>query len=247
MRKPSDNLSGPASRVGRVRLPGGAPRLLGRWLPGLVGGGLAGAGLARRGRAGAALVLAGGALAYGGATGRAPLPAWLRSRLPAAEGRGLVVRRAVTIQRPVEELYAFWRDFEHLPRFMGYLRSVAVGADGRSRWAAAGPGGTAVAWDAEVTDERPNELIRWRSLPGAGVSNRGEVRFRPAPAGRGAEVRVELTYEPPAGVLGATLAHLLGRGADRQVRESLRNFKQLMEAGEIPTNDRQPVGDCRGG
>ena len=223
-------------------------RLGRRWLPGVAGAALAAVGMSRRSPAGAALAIAGGALAYAGVSGRTPLPDWLRSRLPRAEAEGLVVRRAITIQRPAEELYAFWRDFEHLPRFMGYVRSVTVqDPGGRSHWVASGPAGTTVEWDARIVAEEPNSLIRWESLPGARVANRGEVRFQPAPAGRGTEVRVRLEYEPPAGMVGATLAQVLGQGADRQVRESLRNFKQLMEAGEIPTNDHQPMGTCLNG
>src|ERR671933_2687445 len=105
-------------RITRMATP---DRLGRRWLPGVAGAALAALGISRRSPAGAALAIAGGALAYGGLRGRTPLPDWLRSRLPRAEAETLVVKRAITIQRPAEELYAFWRDFEHLPRFMGYL------------------------------------------------------------------------------------------------------------------------------
>jgi uncharacterized membrane protein len=177
-----------------------------------------------RSPAGAVLAVAAGALVYAGVTGKAPVPDWLRARFPHTDERGLlVIVRAVTIQRARDELYAFWRDFGNLPRFMGYLH------------------------DAEIVEDHSGSLIRWRSLPGAQVPNRGEVRFQDAPAGRGTEVRLRFEYDPPAGVVGATLAQALGRGADRQVRESLRNFKQLMEAGEIPTNDGQPMGSCHAG
>ena len=232
-------------QIRRLQPAGASPRGLRRWLPGAAGGALAGVGISRRSAAGAALALAGGALAYGSLSGKAPLPSWLRARLPQpATDRALLVKRAVTIQRPPEELYAFWRDFTHLPRFMRYLQSVTVQPGGRSHWVANGPAGSRVEWDAEIVEERPGALVRWQALPGAQVPNRGEVRFQPAPAGRGTEVRVRLEYEPPAGSFGATLAQLLGQGADRQVRESLRNFKQLMEAGEIPINEHQPRGTC---
>ena len=177
-----------------------------------------------RSPAGAVLAVAAGALVYAGVTGKAPVPAWLRARFPHTDERGLlVIVRAVTIQRARDELYAFWRDFGNLPRFMGYLH------------------------DAEIVEDHSGSLIRWRSRPGAQVPNQGEVRFQDAPAGRGTEVRVRFEYDPPAGVVGATLAQALGRGADRQMRESLRNFKQLMETGEIPTTDGQPRGSCHAG
>lgn len=202
------------------------------------------AGLVRRSPGGALLALAGGAIAYGSATGQLPLPGWVRSRLPVRGERGLVVDRAFTILRPIEDVYGYWRDFERLPSFMPYLRSVTTTDGGRSHWVANGPAGTTVEWDAVILDDRPNELIRWESLPGAQVPNRGVVRFDPAPGDRGTEVRVHLEYDPPAGRLGATIAQLLGEGADRQVRESLRRFKSIVESGVAPTNDDQPMGSC---
>jgi uncharacterized membrane protein len=221
---------------------------LGRGLPAVAGLGLAALGITRRSPAGALLALAGGAVAYGGITHKAPLPGWVSSRFPHVDVDGrVVIKRAVTIQRQSEELYAFWRDFSNLPRFMRYLHEVRVDDNKRSHWVASGPLGTRVEWTAEIVEEQPDTLIRWQSVPGAQVPNRGEVRFQTAPTGRGTEVRLRLEYEPPAGVVGATVAQVLGQGADRQVRESLRNFKQLMEAGEIPTNDRQPMGTCREG
>ena len=109
----------PAAEVGSA--PAGAAPRLGRWVAGLAGGGLAGFGVAHRSPAGAALALAGGALAYGGLTGKAPLPAWLLRRFPQPQpgDTGLQVRRAVTILRPADELYALWRDLSKLPQFMG--------------------------------------------------------------------------------------------------------------------------------
>ncbi len=224
---------------------GAAPGRVRRWVPMVGGTVVALLGLRRRSALGMVMAAAGGAIAYASATGRAPLPDWVRSRLPAEGDRGLVVERGFTILRPREDLYRFWRDFENLPRFMPHLQSVTVTGDRRSHWTTSGPAGTTVEWDADLVEERPNELLRWESLPGSQVENRGEVRFSPAPGDRGTEVRVRLEYEPPAGIAGATVAQLLGEGADRQVRESVRRFKSLMEAGEIPTNDGQPMGTCR--
>jgi uncharacterized membrane protein len=127
---------------------------------------------------------------------------------------------------------------------MPHLQSVTVTDDRRSHWVTSGPAGKTVEWDAEIVDERPDELIRWQSLPGAQVANRGEVRFVPAPGDKGTEVRVSLEYSPPAGALGATIAQIFGQGPDRQVREAVRRFKSIMETGEVPTNDGQPMGTC---
>jgi uncharacterized membrane protein len=147
------------------------------------------------------------------------------------------VHRQVTIRRPIEDVYAFWRRFENLPRFMRHLDEVQELGNGRSRWTAIGPGGVRVTWDAAIERERRNELIAWRSLPGAFVAARGLVRFTKAPADRGTEVRVHLEYVPPAGHLGKAVATMLGREPSQQVGEDLHRFKQLMEAGEVPLSD----------
>lgn len=143
------------------------------------------------------------------------------------------VEKAMTINRSPEEVYQAWRDFSNLPRFMLHLESVQVMGDGRSRWKAKAPAGRTVEWDAEITEDRPNEVIAWRSLPGADVQNSGTVRFNPAPGGRGTEVRVKLQYDPPAGVVGATVAKLFGEEPNQQLREDLYRFKQVLETGEV--------------
>ena len=157
---------------------------------------------------------------------------WLTSEGGGRDG-ALRVKRSVTLDRSPEELYRFWHDFENLPRFMRHLVSVKTLDNGRTRWIAKGPAGTTVQWNAEVTQDLPNELIAWRSLEGADVHNAGTVRFEPAPGGRGTMVRVELEYWPPAGRLGATVAKLFGEEPSQQLAGDLRRFKQVMETGEI--------------
>ena len=152
------------------------------------------------------------------------------------------VKKTILINRSPEELYHHWRDFQNLPRFMKNLESVEVTTDERSHWVAKGPAGKRVKWDAEIADDRPNELIAWRSLDGADVENSGSVRFEPAPGGRGTLVSVEMQYSPPAGVVGATVAKLFGRAPEQEVEEDLRRFKQVMETGEIITTQGQPAG-----
>jgi uncharacterized membrane protein len=150
-----------------------------------------------------------------------------------AGGRGMHVERTVTVLRPVDELYAEWRDLAHWPAFVPTLQSVTPLDGKRSHWVARGPAGMPVEWDAEVVAEDPNRLIAWRSIGDPDVVNAGSVRFTPAPGGRGTEVKVILTYSPPAGRIGAAVATIFGKSADRQVREGLRRFKQRMETHEI--------------
>lgn len=145
----------------------------------------------------------------------------------------LRVRKRITVNRPGEALYRCWRDFTNLPRFMERVESVQVSGDRRTHWRAKGPGGVTVEWDAEVTDEQPNELIAWRSLDTLPFQHSGVVRFEPAPGGRGTAVTVEMQYTPPGGAATAALARLIGVAPDQQLREDLRRFKQLMETGQV--------------
>lgn len=150
--------------------------------------------------------------------------------------RGSHVNKAITINRSVDEVYRFWRDFENLPRFMAHLKAVQS-VNGRSHWQAKGPLGTTIEWDADVVEDRPNELLTWRSVAGADVNNQGSVRFRPAPGGRGTEVIVDLTYEPPAGSLAVAAAKLLGEEPAQQIAGDLRRLKQVLETGEVMHSD----------
>ncbi|WP_446219543.1 SRPBCC family protein [Micromonospora sp. IBHARD004] len=155
---------------------------------------------------------------------------------------GNEVHAAVTVNRSVEDAYRFWHDFENLPRFMHHLQSVRMTGDRRSRWTAKAPAGRRVVWDAEVVDDRPNERISWRSVPGAKVPNAGTVRFMRAAGGRGTEVRVQLGYRAPGGMLGARVAKLFGEDPQQQVCDDLRRFKQVIETGELVRSDGSPEG-----
>jgi uncharacterized membrane protein len=220
----------------------------GRWASLIGGSALTLYGITHRSAArGIALTLLGSGLVYQGARKQSLLNEALgvvgrkRGVTSVAYGEGIRVERAVTINRSPEELYRFWRHFQNLPRFMQQLESVESIGDHRSHWVAKAPAGATVEWDAEVYNERENEFIAWRSLEGADVDHAGSVYFRPAPGGRGTEVKVTLEYSPPGGKLGAAIATLLGKNPEQQIREDLRRLKQLMEAGEIPTAEMKPT------
>jgi uncharacterized membrane protein len=217
---------------------------VGRWGSVIGGTALAAYGLRRRSFGGAALALLGGGLIYRGMTGYCQAYRALGLNTAQAGGAGQVVEveRAITIDKSPEELYRFWRHFENLPRFMAHLKSVQSTDHRRSHWVARAPLGTTAEWDAEITEERENELIAWRALEGARIPNQGRVRFQRAPGARGTEVRVTLAYTPPMGKLGTTIAKLFGEEPGQQLDEDLRRLKCLMEAGEIPTIEGQPSG-----
>jgi uncharacterized membrane protein len=161
----------------------------------------------------------------------------LNRRGGASSDGAVRVRKSILINRPVEELYAFWRNLENLPRIMSHLRSVQVMDDQRSRWVAEAPGPLAVEWAAEITEDMANERIAWCSLDGSKVFTQGSVEFQTMPAGRGTRVQVDLEYRPPGGHVGAAIAKLFPDDPERQIQEELRRFKQLMETGEIARND----------
>jgi uncharacterized membrane protein len=156
--------------------------------------------------------------------------------------RGINVLESVTLNRSIEELYRFWRNLENLPQFMRHLVSVEKVTDTISHWKAKGPAGKIVEWDAEIHNEVPSKVIGWRSLEGADVVSAGSVNFDSAGPGRGTRVTVHLQYSPPGGKVGAAVAKMFGRDAETEIREDLRRFKQLIEAGEVPTNAGQPRG-----
>jgi uncharacterized membrane protein len=156
------------------------------------------------------------------------------------------VSKSVTIKRPPEAVYEFWRQLENLPRFMYHLQEVRSTGNGRSHWIARAPAGQQVEWDAEIVDERPGELIVWRALPGSDIQHQGSVHFRPAPADRGTEVEVALQYDAPAGKAGALIATLFGEEPTQQIRDDLRRFKQVMETGEVVLSDGSLEGAGQG-
>jgi uncharacterized membrane protein len=147
------------------------------------------------------------------------------------------VKKTVTIGKPAEELYRFWRDVENLPRVMRHLESVRKIDERRSVWKARAPLGIALEWESEITGDEPNRRIAWRSAPESAVANTGSVSFASATGGRGTVVKVELRYRPPGGAAGAAIAKLFGKEPGQQLQEDLRAFKQSMETGEIVRSD----------
>lgn len=158
---------------------------------------------------------------------------------------GIHLRESITIDRAVEDIYRFWRDIENLPRIMNHIESVREIGPGRTHWVAKGLAGMRVEWHSEIIEDRPNELISWRSLEGSDVDHSGSVRFLRAPGGRGTVVRIEMDYRPPGGTIGAKIAKLLGATPEKQIAVDLRRLKQLMETGEITTTEGQPSGRAR--
>jgi uncharacterized membrane protein len=211
-----------------------------RWISAIAGGTLIWLGVSRRSVNGALLAIGGAGLVCRGITGRSIVYTTLgintankgKSAVASVgHGQGIKIEKSVTIDRLPADLYRFWRNFENLPQFMHHLESVRKIDDRRSHWVAKAPAGARVEWDAEVYNEKEDELIAWRSLENADVNHAGSVRFHEAPNGQGTEVKVAINYEPPAGKLGASIARLFGEEPEKQLEDDLPRFKQLMEAG----------------
>lgn len=157
------------------------------------------------------------------------------------------LERAVTINRSPEECYAYWHNFENLPQFLQHVQSVTQIGENRQHWVAQGPAGPAVEWDAEVTADRPNECISWRSLEGADVDHSGSAHFERAPGNRGTIVRVTMYYSPKGmASSGAAVAQLLGKVPEMEIYKDLRRLKQVLETGEVVRTEGQPAGRASG-
>jgi uncharacterized membrane protein len=199
--------------------------------------------------AGLLLGLAGGALLVRGASGFCPVNQAIGRDTAHTATKGLEITQSLTINKPRNELYQFWRQLENLPRFMLYLEEVKQTGARRSHWVARIPKdpiykkklGT-IEWDADIVEEEENVRIVWRSLPGSDLENAGEVHFTDAPANRGTVVRATIAYHPPAGAAGKLAAQLLNPVFSGLVKQDMRRFKRLLEAGEIPTIIGQPSG-----
>ena len=169
----------------------------------------------------------------------APPSTWKKGNPATANGsadfaKASVVARAVTINRPAGQLFAYFRDFANLPTFMENIVSIEVIDAVRSHWVVKAPAGKTVQWDACVTDEEKDRYIAWSSVPGADIANSGRIEFRDVGA-RGTVVTATIAYDPPGGTIGKLVAKMFQREPAIQARRDLRRFKQLMETGEIAT------------
>ncbi|WP_181701606.1 SRPBCC family protein [Chthonobacter albigriseus] len=237
-------MANPATRRETLHLPdrqdrrGGAPAELGSTerIATIVGGSLlVHWGLRRGGLTGLFGTLAGGAIAWMGVNGRtAGSPDVDEGTDRYARLRGFrsvaAETRTVTVARPAEELYRFWRDFSNLSKVMEHVERIEVKDDRRSHWVVNAPAGQTVEWDAIVTDDQPNRRIAWESAPGADIRNFGWVEFRPIQGGR-TEVKAMIVYEPPGGEIGRMVAKLFGEEPGVQLAEDLARFRDTLEKG----------------
>src|SRR5579872_3126582 len=212
-----------------------------RWFSGFCGGMAIAIGIQRRGIPGAAMAALGAEMIRRGLTGHSYLYESLGIRTaPLGQGAettavpyelGIRVDRSIVVNRPRSEVFRFWRHLENLARFMENVYSVREVGGRESHWIVRGPAGRRAEWDAVIHNEIANELIAWRTLPGAGVDHAGSVWFKDAPGGV-TEITVELQYNPPAGTLGAAVAALWGQEPGMQIAKDLRHLKRVLRSEE---------------
>ena len=184
-------------------------------------------GLTRRSKAGTGLAAAGSLLAY---------------KAVQAASTKADTHAVFLVNASPQQAYELWRNFAGLPRFMVHLKSVRELGGRRSEWTALGPGQREIRWNAEITEDTPNQRIAWRSIPNSDVQTSGSVDFRSDPHGRGTFVSANVQYELPGGLLSSGLAALFGKNPEFVIREDVRRFKQLLETGEVPTTRGQTHG-----
>ncbi|MFN8663110.1 MAG: SRPBCC family protein [Thermomicrobiales bacterium] len=160
----------------------------------------------------------------------------------ASPGKANGVQRTLTIGAPPDVLYRLWQQPDTLSQVMGHAGQVTANADGSHHWVLPGPLGQTLAWDTRTVMERPGEMIRWESVPGAAISSTGEISFRPGPPDWGTETTLHITVSLPWGIPGeGAILKLMNPAPDLLLGQALRRFKSLAETGEIPTLHHQPA------
>lgn len=248
----------PQDREARPPLPSPPPARSGdyknvgeveRWASLLGGTALLGWGVMKRSVPGAALAGLGGVLLWRGATGHCPAYQSLgigtadqRPRAHPLSG-AVAVHRAVTVNKPANEIYEFWRDVANLQRIVPHIEAIEVETPELSHWVLAGPGGRPIRWGARITLDDPNTRVQWETIEGSDVEHQGELELIPAPGDRGTEVHLRLRVWPPLGMVGAALAKALGESPELEAGRTLKRMKQLLETGEVVTSAGP---SCRG-
>jgi uncharacterized membrane protein len=165
------------------------------------------------------------------------VPGDARKRKSDRDSDDAMAVRAVTIGKPRADVFAFFRDFTNLARFMENIERVDVIDDQHSHWVVKAPADHKVEWDSVLTAEEPDRLLAWETGPDAEVKNHGRVEFRDAPGGRGTELHATIVYDPPGGALGKLIATLFQKEPGMQAKRDLRRLKMLLETGEIATTE----------
>jgi uncharacterized membrane protein len=143
--------------------------------------------------------------------------------------RQVAAHGSVEIQRPIDEVFSFFKDFESFPRIAGGLRSVVDYQDGRSHWEAYGPSGSVIEWNVVVTKYLPRSVIAWESVPGSDIDMRGIVRFTSLGPNR-TRIDVDASYRPVASGFGDSVRMLLDRRRPPTLDGALERMRFYLES-----------------
>lgn len=152
-----------------------------------------------------------------------------------AGGNGIRVQKTINIGAPIDEVYRFWHNFENFPLFMEHVKEVSV-QNGISSWKVAGPAGSSMEFQSHITRDIPNESIAWETIPDSQIHHTGVVRFEENWDG-GTRVTVQMTYMPPAGVVGHKVAELFGVDPRQAMQDDLMRLKALLEVNRMTTDE----------
>ncbi len=189
----------------------------------------------------------GGALLYRGASGNCPVYTSMGKSKGVSHTQAINIRTNLMVNKPKDEVYAFWRKLENLPLFMKHLTSVTEIDSKHSHWEASLPGGIGkVKWNAEIVKEEEGYMIGWQSIPNSMINNAGKVTFNDAQNGQGTELDVVISYHPPAGELGAGVAKLFNPIFEKMVRQDVMNFKEYIETKNTSRSATTPGGNNPG-
>ncbi|WP_281233942.1 YgaP-like transmembrane domain [Flavobacterium gelatinilyticum] len=141
------------------------------------------------------------------------------------------IRVNSVINKPVNEIYAFWRNLENLPKFMNHLDSIRTISSTISEWTAKGPAGIGrISWNAEIIKDEKDQLLSWNSIEGSSIKNAGKVVFKPK--GNTTELDITISYHAPLGVAGESAAKLLNPYFEKLVKDDISNLKVYLESHE---------------
>ncbi len=210
-----------------------------RIVSGAVGGLLLFNGIAKKGKSGSAQAIAGAVLLFRAVSGYSVVyDAIGKERIPRV-ARNINIRTQLTVNKPRNEVYAFWRELENLPLFMSHIKNVDTIDDKYSVWKAKLPGKVKIEWTAEIVKEEEDRFLGWSSIPNSTIDNAGKVEFKDANDGQGTEIDVTISYRPPLGIVGAGIAKLLNPVFENIVRNDIHNFKLFMETGQLPKKNKK--------
>lgn len=192
----------------------------------------------------------GGVLLYRGASGHCPVYSSLGKTKDVHQTSAINIRTSLIVNKPKDEVYAFWRNLENLPLFMKHIANVTEIDNKHSHWEAVIPGNIGkIKWNAEIVKEEPGYMIGWQSIPNSTINNAGKVVFHDALGGKGTEMEVVISYHPPAGEIGSGVAKALNPVFEKVIRQDVMNFKDYIEnkytspdAGTMGTSPAPTMG-----